>query len=127
MPVSIRRVGNEPIIIAKFTDPFDYTDVEKANDTTAKLITELNRVVYRIEDISALSLDFSTVVAGIGSAAEPHVAGTVRDTNARFIYVGQGAYVDMVVNSLSQEQYGGIKCPVFATVDEAIAYTRTTA
>jgi hypothetical protein len=127
MPVSIHRIEYEPIIVFTYTDPFDSKDVENGNQETARLIAEIKGPVYRIENINALSLDFSAVVEGIGSATIPQMAGTVRDANARFIFVGHGPLFDMVVNSLSQEQYGGIKCPAFATVDEAIAYVRVTA
>ena len=126
MSVATRRIGNEPIIVVTFTDPFNDEDAELGNQETARLIAEVNRPVYRIEDLTTLTIDFSTIVRGVGTVAQPNAAGTTRDPNARFIYVGQGEMVKMIVNSLAQEQYGGNKYPAFATLDEAISYARKT-
>lgn len=124
MTVAIQRIPNERIIVATFDIPFSGADVATANAETAKVVIEMGAPVFRIEYIAG-PLNFDDVTEGLSVAARSGMAGSARDPNVVFLFVGQGPIVEMTAKSFSQNQYAGREVPLFATVDEAIAHARS--
>jgi len=123
MTVSFQHFPNERIIVANFDVPFSSQDVALANEETARVVLQRGSPVYRIENIVG-PLSFDDVTEGLAVAARSSVAGSARDPNVIFLFVGKGPIVEMTAKSFSQTQYAGREVPLFGTLEEALAYAR---
>lgn len=124
MALEVERIGNEPIVVMHFLEPFDgAADVGRANEITAQLLQEMGAPIYRIEHVGHMELDFSKMVAGLG-ASKKAVTGSMADTNVYGIFVGEGDIPEMTAKAFSQGQYGGKEVPFFNSVQEAITHAR---
>lgn len=124
MAVELERIGKEPILVAHFAQPFSANDVIEANAATAALVKEMGVMVYRIEDVTKAMLDFGDITLGLQEASRANAPGSAHDPQVQFLFVGTGLVVEITAKSFAQEQYAGRTVPLFATVDEAIAYAR---
>lgn len=124
MTVSIQHFPGERIVVANFDVPFSGQDVALANAETAKVVIQQGSPVYRIENIVG-PLDFNDVTEGLAVAARSGVAGSARDPNVIFLFVGKGSIVEMTAKSFGQAQYAGREVPLFATLEEALRYARS--
>jgi hypothetical protein len=63
------------------------------------------------------------LVQGMGNQAQK-APGAMADPRLNTVIVGSGEMVRFGIQAFEQEQYGGLKFPLFASVDEALKYAR---
>lgn len=124
MSVSVKKLPGEPIVIVTYTMPFKgKDDVNAANAGVADLITRVEGDLYRIADLSTVTIEWNELIRALQEATH-RKEGTLRDSRVHSIFVGEDQGVVMAVNSLKQQQYGGIDAKWFATLNEALEYAR---
>lgn len=125
MAVYFEELPNEPILIAKFTDPLDATqDTKTLNETVAQVLAGMDGALYLIADLSEASIGFSDIVIGLGAASRGDMA-FFKAERLNMVTVGVGELVTRVAQFAQQKQYGNFGSVVLPTVDEALEYCRS--
>lgn len=125
MAQTIKKMPNEPIIVAKFTEPFDV--VADTSVVAARLQDALSSGsdnVYYIADMSEIKIQFSDLVSGLAQAyadkSSPYSNPRLKTfTVARDELIALGAKA-----AAEQKQYGNAAVQFYASVDEALAEVR---
>lgn len=125
MSYTFKQLANEPIFIAKFTEPFDV--VADGSGVAGKLQDALNNSsgpVYYVADMSEVRIQFSDLVIGLAQAysdksspyANPRLK-TFTVANDELIAIGTKAAAE-------QEQYGHAAVKLYSSVDAAMQDVR---
>jgi len=126
MPFEVEQVSDAPILIFRFQDPFNGTkDIPAANEVTQQFITETGGPVGRIVDVRTIIPKFAELITAMNASTTFH-SGAITDEHVHSAFVGSGELIQLASTAFStQEQYGAVEIPIFATTEEAIAYLRT--
>jgi hypothetical protein len=122
---SLSQVPDQPILIAKFTPPFD--PVKDSSAIAVQLLEFLDKsagTVYYIADMRDIKIKFSDLVMGMAQAftdpQSPYANPRVRTyTVASDLLINLGAKA-----ASEQQQYGKANVKMFKSVDEALAEIR---
>jgi hypothetical protein len=124
MVISFEELPNEPILIAKFSDPLDaLQDTQILNKTVAQALAKIDTDLYLIADMSEASIGFSDIVIGLGAASRGDMA-FFKAERLKMVAVGMGEVVTRMSQFARQKQYGEWVSVVLPTVDEALEYCR---
>ncbi len=75
--------------------------------------------IYRIIDDTRVKIPFSDMVNVLAADTR---GGVGTNPRIRTVFVGSGKMIELGVKSMKQKQYGGVETPMFASLDEALAY-----
>lgn len=125
MAVSFEELPDEPILIARFSDPLDASqDTKLLNETIAQVLAGMDGNLYLIADMSEASIGFSDIVIGLGAASRGDAA-FFRAERLKMVAVGMGDIVTRMAQFAQQKQYGSFGSVVLPNVDEALKYCRS--
>ena len=124
MPVEVKRLPDEPIIVLTYSGAVDAGTVESAFQQSIELIDGIGGTAYRISDVRALQVDerrigelFKLIIDlrrdKSGSSADPRIHG---------VFVGGHQLARIYADFMRQHQFGGTLIPFYHTLDEALAY-----
>jgi hypothetical protein len=125
MSQTVRKLANEPIIVAKFGEPFNA--VQDGNTVATILQDALNnsdKTIYYVADMRDIKVQFADLVAGLAQAysdkSSPYVNPRLKTftvANDTLIALGTKAAAE-------QEQYGKAAVKLYATIEDALADVR---
>jgi hypothetical protein len=128
MPVQVRKLPDEPIIILTYEGDVDAETIKSAFRQSVELMASIEGVVYRISDVRAIDVDEQAMrelfklVADIrnqqtGSSADPRIHG---------VFVGEHQLARLYAEIMSQYWFGSTQIPFYHTLDEALEHIRFT-
>jgi hypothetical protein len=124
MESAVIKLPDEPIVIVTVRLPIHefLDDLALLNQQVADILATTQGPVYRISDTNLLSEGgFSDLMLALGEQ-RAHPLGSVMDPRVKPILVGTGPMLPIVVRKVAQ--HTGVTMPLFATLDEALAYAR---
>ncbi|MGF1507107.1 MAG: hypothetical protein GYB64_04460 [Chloroflexi bacterium] len=123
MPISVRRVTNQNIIVMSMLNPLKNgeADFKKAFKLTTAAAEPLEGRYIVIVDMARTRLSFSELVMALGVVTAER-APLFKDPDARLYIVGSGDLISLMAQAFRQTQYGKRDVPVFETLDQAITY-----
>lgn len=125
MSFSIEKLPDEPIVICTLDKDFRGAEYNGFLSELGKLLEGEPGPVYRITYSLAITpLIFSDIVTMLGEETKSGKPGTITDPRIRMIIVSAASDAQFPIDSVKQDQYGAFDVPLFATVDEALAYAR---
>jgi hypothetical protein len=126
MAYTLEKLPDEPIIILTVRDPLGTpAEHRKSHEEIVALINTIEGDVYRITDMRELNITFAQMVDRIAQEGKARAAGAMSDERIKGIVVGSHDMVRFGTQAVSQQQYGGLKVPLFETLNEALTYART--
>jgi len=125
MPFSTRQLPGEPIVIATAHSPLKIeTDMPELAKQITEFLQKIPGKIYYISDTSLLDhLEFRDVVIGMAEVTRGPAA-FLSNERLQTIVVGSTQMIQLAVQSVSQEQYGGLNIVLYSSLDEAIQYAR---
>jgi hypothetical protein len=125
MAYTVERLTNEPIVVLTVRDPLGPPEMQReAQMKVAEAGADITGAIYRITDLTELTISFGDIVRSLGEEAKSKREGSMSDSHVRSIIVAKDEIIKMAAASLSQEQYGALNIKLFTTRDEAVAYAR---
>jgi hypothetical protein len=123
MPVTVKRLEGQPVIIAMFSGYVTADDVRSVFTISLTLVTPEDTLIYRISSLEQADSSFVDAFKSVqaGAAAQP---GTTQDSRFRVILVGQNRWVQMFVQFMAQKQFGSVAIPCFPTLELALEYVQ---
>ena len=124
MAYTLQQLPGEPIIIDAHMEPLDPNAYAVFAKDLVALATSIEGTIWRIIDLSGVSLSFTLLVHVMAEEAKSGLPGTSGDPRVRPLLVGSGEAIDLMVKGAQNQHYGSIEMQAFATQEEAIAYAR---
>ena len=131
MPIELEQLPGEAIIKATIGESLDpERDIAAMFAEFIQLRMAIRGPVVLILDFSHTANNpygFSQMVMGMAQAAQgiKQSKATGVGSPPITIFVGSDSLTDLAAQAISQEQYGGVRAEVCATVDEALALARS--
>ena len=120
MPVAVEQLPNQPIVIVTVNTPFDpLKEMPVSTRQFNELIASIQGTIYRIIDVTRWSVPFNDLVNVLASDTR---GGVGADPRVHTVIVGSGEMVALGVKAMKQQQYGARETPMFASLDEALAF-----
>jgi hypothetical protein len=121
MPVTVERLPEQPIIVAKFSGHIIADDVREVFTRSLTMITPEDKLIYRVSSLEEADSSFVDAFQSVqaGATEQP---GTTKDSRFRVILVGRSRWTQMFVQFMAQKQFGGVVIPCFPTMDKALEY-----
>jgi hypothetical protein len=123
MAHTVQKLESESIILIQLLEPYSASEIPVIHQETAQLAAHITGKICRIVDMTHSGLTFAEVVAALYEGTRPREGG-VKDARFVSVYVAHDSMSKLVVESLKQEQYGGVQVTLFDTVDEALIFAR---
>ncbi|MCA9905009.1 MAG: hypothetical protein KC547_14235 [Anaerolineae bacterium] len=123
MPVVVKRVANEPVLIATLSGFVTVDDIITMYEETAKHFANYDGHIYRITDTRGVDSSFSDLMMILAEARKKE-GFTTNSGKVTAIIVGENEWARMTREAMRQQQYGGLDLPGFATTEEALDYVR---
>ncbi|MEQ8675042.1 MAG: hypothetical protein RLP44_19880 [Aggregatilineales bacterium] len=119
MPISVKRLENQPILIATFTGNITADDMAGMFEESNTLIGENEDHIYRISDVSNATSNFVEMfgVIKIASKGQP---GSTSDPRIQAFFVGTSTWITFARNTLRAPAFGGLQIAAFETMDAAL-------
>src|SRR5438105_1255172 len=127
MPILIEKQPDEPIITVLATSPIDFkTEIPPAMREFIAILDQAAEPVWDITEARNLPINFSEIVAVLGIISRADI-GVVRHPKlAGIALIADNDLLRMGMRALGQAQYGSVQVKVFATLEEAFAFVRST-
>lgn len=123
MPVSVERLANEPIVIAKLSGKITKEDIVHMFEASIDLTTDVEGRIYRITNVLDAETNFMEMVSIIREAGSG-VRGSTSDPNVRVVFVGRSHWIDFTRQALLQPQFGGVNLSLFTEMNDALDFVR---
>jgi hypothetical protein len=123
MPITVKRIPGEPIIIAKFTGELAAADVVEMFTRSVEIAKDIEGTVYRISDVQELEATFTETMKTVQVAVKG-MAGSTNDPRIYVMFVGSTQWVAFYRNALQTREFGGVHLPVFASEEAALEHIR---
>ncbi len=125
MSHSIKKLSNEPIVVAKFTEPFD---VVNDTGTVAKYLQDTlvgsSGDLYYVADMSEIEIQFSDLVTGLAQAYTDK-SGPYTNPRLKTFTVAKSELIALGSKAAAeQSQYGKAAVKFYPSTDEALAEIR---
>jgi hypothetical protein len=124
MKFAVERLPDTPVVLITIGDQYvvgkDTADLQMLVDSR---VGAGETGLYAIWDLRKFPMTFSALVQGMGNQAQK-APGAMADPRLNTIIIGSSELVKLGIEAFKQAQYGGLKFPLYETVDEALAYVR---
>lgn len=125
MTFTIEKLEGEPIIVCTMSAQFNpNTDYGAFWQQLGALLEGMEAPIFRITVLEAEEITFSDMAMALAAEARSGAPGSGSDERIRLVLVSKAVLAQMAVESIRQEQYGGLDTPLFGTLEEALAYAR---
>jgi len=123
MHFKVERVPNEQIIIVAFGRDYVFgQDTKALAQAVMEKVTGDDTNVQVVYDLREMKMSFGDLVLNMSNAAQKTAGEQV--INFKTIFVGSGEMVRLGILAFEQEQYGKMKFPLFASMEEGLKYAR---
>lgn len=125
MTIDVKRLEGEAIIVVTWPGDLEPDQQKIASAEVDRLIGEDETGVVRIDDMSSINFNFSTVVMGMAEARSKK-PGYPRDPRLKNIIVGNkdNAFMSLITKAAGQDQYGHLRIPLYFSLEEALEAIR---
>jgi hypothetical protein len=124
MTIDVKRLEGEAIIVVTWPGELEPDQQKIASAEVNRLIGEDETGVVRIDDMSSINFNFSTVVMGMAEARSEK-PGYPRDPRLKNIIVGKdNTLMSLITKAAGQDQYGRLRIPLYFSLEEALAAVR---
>ncbi len=120
MPATCQRLPEQSIIVIAVTEPFDpLTDLASIGREYATLAAQIDGPIYLIIDMRHWNIKFTDLVnvMDIEARRAPGVPSRLHT-----VLVSSSQIAALGAKATGQTQYTGKETPLFASMDEALAY-----
>lgn len=125
MSFTVEKLPNDPVIVQTFNEDYDLANEIKLSN--AKMFETLDVVteekVYLV-DVFKFHITFEDIIKGANIVARGERPLWHHPKLKQIILVTQDPALRLAAEGMESSVFGGLKIPVFATVDEALVYTR---
>lgn len=121
MPVIVKRLPRQPIVITTYTGVVTVEDVRSAFSQSSAFLEHYETSLYRIIHIEDVDIGFADVLHFAQTAASG-IPGAISDQCFKPIVVGHDRWTKLYVQLLGQKQFGGVTLPCFVTLEQALEY-----
>jgi len=126
MSVSVQKLANEPIIIVKYSTPFESEmDIYDAQFTIIQMMHEYSEFMYRIDDFSEVNLQWADVTELVDVITRKK-AGSMVDPRIQGILVGEHSLLQLASDTLKHSGYTATDIDMYTHLQDAIASVRRT-
>lgn len=125
MPIKVKQLPEEPIIVAAITEPLNLAhDMPAMFAEFIRLRLAIQGPVALIMDISQVPDSFSEMAAALAEAGKGIRADKAAGVGQPplLIFVGSGSITAIASEAMGQEQYGGVRGHLCASIEEALAF-----
>lgn len=124
MPITVKRLENEPILVATFSGEITVQDIAGMYEESSALIGDSDQRIYRISDVRDATSNFVEMfgVIKIASTGQP---GSTSDPRIQAYFVGTSTWITFARNTLRTPAFGGLQIAAFETIDSALEAIRT--
>ena len=120
MPVTVKRLKGEPILVARITGYVTCQDVHHIYDLSNQLITDADKKVYRITDVRETDSSLAEMLECVQHPSQKHMAST-EDPRIQVVFIGINSWNQFFRNTM---QNRGIDIPIFMDMDTALQAVR---
>lgn len=121
MPINIRYIEDQPIIIVELSGHVVPADLEAAYSATIDLIEQQDlQHVYRITDVRQANSDFGEMMKIL--AAAKNLPGSSVDPRVHVVFVGSNIWAQLARDFLTRQSIGAGAMPIYLDIDEAFEY-----
>ena len=125
MSFTVEKLANDPVIVQTFNEDYDLANEIKLSN--AKMFDTLDAVteekVYLV-DVFKFDISFEDIVKGANIVARGERPLWHHPKLKQIVLVTEDATLRLAAEGMESSVFGGLKIPVFATVEEALVYTR---
>ncbi|MEL6150593.1 MAG: hypothetical protein AAGK74_03560 [Chloroflexota bacterium] len=126
MPARVEKLMGESIALVTYYGHITLADAEAVIAQTATLLDDYGAPLYRVicvdcEQEAHASFDEVMMLTTLSSRRK---RGSVTDPNVLTVLVGEHILIDLYVDAMRQEAFGGVDIPLFGAMDDALVYVR---
>jgi len=119
MPVSVRKLEDEPILIATLTGDVTAKDMRAMFNLSADIMGDAEHTFYRITDVRTGTSNFVEMLTAVREASTGQ-PGSTTDPRIKTTFVGTSTWISFARNALKNPQFGGIQLAAFDNMDDAL-------
>ena len=120
MPANVSLLSEKSVILIELIEPVSPEDVKAAQQETAQLASTMDGTIYRVVDMRPANFTFSQVVVNLKEGAAKRQGSAADERFVSYYAVGDSKMAKLIVDSLSQQQYGAITVNVVGTPEDAL-------
>lgn len=124
MPVMVKRLPGEAIVIATCSGVLDVLMLKDMFAQTAALMDKNDRVIYRIADYYGVTSTFADLLRNAQEASKECAPASTTDTRIKPMFVGSEAWQAQAREAFGKNPFGSVQIPIFGRVEDAVAYAR---
>ncbi|MCU0463549.1 MAG: hypothetical protein MUF38_03160 [Anaerolineae bacterium] len=125
MSFTVEKLPNDPVIVQTFNEDYDLANEIKLSN--AKMFETLDAVteekVYLV-DVFKFDISFEDIIKGANIVARGERPLWHHPKLKQIILVTEDSALRLAAEGMESSVFGGLKIPVFSTVEEALVYTR---
>ena len=124
MPVTVKRVPGEAIVIATCSGVLDVPTLRDMFAQTDALMDDDDRVIYRIADYYGVTSPFADLLRNAQAASKDGASASTTDPRIKPMFVGSEVWQAHAREAFSKNPFGSVQIPIFGRVEDAIEYAR---
>lgn len=109
------------VLVCIYASPFVMEDIIRTQKEIASRRKNTD-MLYMISDLRNIKLTFSQIVESMGQSLDGKYGYRVGDPGVEIIIVTDISMNKQIAEFYRQDQYGGVRMPVFNSMDEANSY-----
>ena len=123
MPFHVYRLEDEPIIVVEAVPPFARDEVDDTNERVHAIAQGIETRVFRVSDVRLINVTFESIQETLAEHAGG-IPGSITDPQMIPVFVGGGAFSQILADGLEHPVFGGVHVLVFTDLDDALAAIR---
>jgi anaerobic glycerol-3-phosphate dehydrogenase len=116
MPVSVKRLPDEPILIASLSGTITVDDIKSMYRQSSALMTPADDHIYRITDVRQATSTFAEMLKAIQESTQ-EMPGSAADSHVSVTFVGESTWVKYARDAFSRQ---GISMATFTDMESAL-------
>jgi hypothetical protein len=124
MPVIVKRLPGEAIVIATCSGVLDVPTLKDMFAQTEALMSDADTTVYRIADYYGVTSPFADLLRNAQEASKDGAPASTTDTRIKPMFVGSEVWQVQAREAFSKNPFGSVQIPIFGRVEDAIEYAR---
>ncbi|MFZ4814354.1 MAG: hypothetical protein ACOYL5_07455 [Phototrophicaceae bacterium] len=116
----VTRLQDKPVIIFRLLGIINRNIAKQIFEDTLLLMQNVSGKFFRINIVSNVESDFEEMLEVIKRSARE--TGGTADPRVQLIFVGTSRWVPLFIDMMAKPEFGAVKIPQFATLEEALDY-----
>ena len=125
MPATVEKLPGKPIVIVTYHGHITVDDARAVFAQIAGLLDIYGAPIYRITQVDCDSAHASfDEVLMLTTLSSRGLRGSATDEDVITVLVGEHLLIDLYVDAMRQEAFGGVQIPLFGTLAAAMDYVQ---